>query len=150
MVVTKCFELDGVARWIAQEHRRLLAHLAGKADPRCDQEIYTQLSQPRGEFMPSVPRQDCTEMPGRNIVAVDRVQVRLGESIYEMRRYLMAVKVEIDPTVGLASDDAIQHPDIEVSCLDQVGDRKRQMEPGPDAAHRQVPESQSRGRRNSL
>jgi hypothetical protein len=96
-------ELERVAAGIAEEHRRLLAHLPLEADMRSDTEIGCRPPSTRAaSASQSSHRQHHAEMRHRHVMAVDRIadRDRLRAGI-EMRDDLVAEQVEIDPASAL-------------------------------------------------
>ena len=100
--VRERLELERVAEWIEEEHRRLLARLAPEADVRLDDEFASRGTEAARQDRPtSRSRQDHAEMPHRNVIAVDQAR-RVGHLRRRdlVRDDLVAEEIEIDPCVA--------------------------------------------------
>ena len=93
-------ELERVAGGIEQEHRRLLAGLAFEADGGLDHELDVRSTEAIRKRLPFVHRQHQPEVRHRHVLTVDGIARPARSSIgRKMRDDLMAVQVEVDPTV---------------------------------------------------
>ena len=67
----KRLELNGVARWIKEEHRGLFARLALETDVRFDDEVGAGGLQALCEFVPLLHGEHDAEVTAGDVVAVD-------------------------------------------------------------------------------
>src|SRR5690606_3609345 len=112
--IAERLELQRVARGIGEEHRRLLADLAGEADARFDDEAHPGGAQVIRERMPRRPVEHDPEVADGDGVAVDGVRRRGAHLLGgEMGDDLVTVQVEIDPLVRGAALRAAEEAAIE-------------------------------------
>jgi hypothetical protein len=114
-------ELERVVGWVVEEHRRLLAHLAGEAYAGLDDELHGVRTHAFGELVPLAPIQHDAEMRHRHVLAIDDVVVRARPPTWvEMRDQLVAEEIEIHPGIGAASFRAAQQLAVEGARGSQV------------------------------
>ncbi len=121
---------ERVARRIEEEHRRLLADLAGEASVWSDHEIDARSRQAIGQRMPGVWRQEHAEVGNRDIVAVDRVRQphRVRVRRVQMGNQLVAVEIEVDPVVRGSTLGATEQTAVEGSRCVEVVDGDGEVE----------------------
>lgn len=92
-------ELKRIPRRIEKEHRRLLAHLAFKADVWLDHKLNASTSKPLSQRLPSLHWEYHAEVRDRNIVSIDSIMVSLTVrgARFQMRDDLVAEEIEVDP-----------------------------------------------------
>src|SRR5580692_306565 len=100
--VAKCLELEGIAARVAEEHGRLLSHLALEPRAGLDDELNPEVSEPVGERRPLRRPQHDAAMWHRHAVAVHQVEVTGERALRAERRIqvtdkLMAEQIEIHP-----------------------------------------------------
>jgi hypothetical protein len=128
LVVGEGFHFDRVAGGVAIEHRRLLARMSPETHVRFDDEFGSGCGEALGEGLPVSHLQDDAEVWHGHVVAVDRV-ARFGRRRVDVvRDDLVAVEVEIDPTLGAASFRTAYYSAPERSRLCQVAHREGEME----------------------
>ncbi len=125
--VAERLELERIAGGVEQEHRRLLARLAGEADVRCDLEGAARRRQPVAQRLPRVPAEDEAEVRHRHGVTIDRIPVQ-RRAWREMGDELVAVEVEIDPRRRRPPLAAAEHAAVEGARAREVVDGKGKVE----------------------
>ena len=101
--VAKRLELEGVAAGVAEEHGRLLAHLALEACARLDDELHPEASEPVGECGPLRGPQHDAAMWHGHAVAIHQIEMTCERALRAERRIqvtdeLMAEQIEIHPS----------------------------------------------------
>ena len=113
---------------IVEEHRRLLTHLARKANARLDDESHASGPQSLRELLPGAPLQHHAKVRHRYVSIVDLIVMRaLWFSRIQMRDELVTEEVEIDPLGGAAAFGATQQFAIESARGGQVVNRYRKV-----------------------
>ncbi len=130
--VGKGLELERVAGGIVEEHGGLFADLALKADVGLNFKLLAGGAEAVGERLPAVHGEDDAEVRDGDGVAVDGVVVRLfgGRGRLEVRDYLMAEEIEVDPFGAAAAFRAAEGLAVEVARGMEVVDRESNVEGG--------------------
>ena len=142
-------DLERIAGRVEEEHRRLLAGLAGESDIGLDDELGAGGAQAPGQPLPFFHREHRAEMRDRDVVAVDRIVVapRLAMRI-EMGDDLMPEKVEIDPLRRAPPFRAAEQAAVKGARRVEVVDGKGEME-GREIGHERS-HSRERGRAGGI
>ena len=125
------FELQGVAGWIEEEHGRLLADLATKADMGFDDEVDAGGAETVGEVLPVLHGKDNTKVRDGDVVSIDGIVVGVAAAVggLEVRDDLVAEEIEVDPLGGAAALGTVQYGAVEgaggFEVVDGKGDVKR-------------------------
>gem|GEM_PF-6160563 len=125
--VPERFELECIAGRIEEKHRCLFARLAFEPDVGLDHKFCIEVPESAGEFFPLVPFQHHAKMGDRNVMAIDRIGVRLAgrlPAIDQMGNNLVTEKIEIDPAITAAAHPASQPVGIELAGCIEVVDRE--------------------------
>jgi hypothetical protein len=98
--ILESFHLDRIAARIKEEHRTLFSRLSLEPNNRRDVEGDAGGLQPAGELKPFVKGEDDAEMRHHDHMLSHPASPRDFERLAEMKGYLMAEKVEVDPSLG--------------------------------------------------
>src|SRR5262245_44120672 len=115
-------ELEGVAREVANEERRLLARLADVAGPERDHDLAAGALDPARDGRELVPAEDRADVRQRHGDAVDVAGVGRRRDRADVRRDLVAEEVEVDPRVGRAPLAAAEELAVEPPRRREVAD----------------------------
>src|SRR5262245_7003012 len=110
--VLERLELERVAGRVVEEHRRLLADLAGEADAGLDLKARAGGAQSRRKRFPRVPFEDHAEVRHGHVLTVDFVEVQRMLRRIEVRDELMAEEIEIDPLGRAATFRTTEHTTV--------------------------------------
>jgi hypothetical protein len=129
---TQALDLDRIAERVVEEHGPLLAGLALEAHLRLQQELGAGGFQARGHGLPVGQGERQAEVRHGDHHVADAAGARGGEGLAEMKRNLVAEKVEIDPGVGAAALGATEDVAIETAGAVEVANVKGKVK---DALH---------------
>src|SRR5450830_12762 len=127
--ISKPLHFNRVARWIAEEHGRLLTCFTREADAGGNDEFHFVASrQGIGELAPVIHLQDDAQMRHRHHVRSNLAGIRHLERFAEVQRQLMAEEINVHPGIGASAFFTAEQLAVEVARDIQIVDVIGEME----------------------